>query len=182
LSSTAATIAALIFFFHPGIVVAESRGGLECMLTLCLVASVLLAVIAMERQKWLSFAMAGVMYGITMLVKSSVAPVLPVLFLYHIGSTSDKIVRRKLFAGMAISGLATVLVMTPWIVRNYALSGKFIPTMTLSGQAAFQGEYTIKHLDSNLERFELLNHAVDEQNAIANAMGLDTDGRFFPQF
>ena len=83
---------------------------------------------------------------------------------------------------MTISGLATVLVMTPWIVRNYALSGKFIPTMTISGQAAFQGAYTIKHLDSNLERFELLNHAVDEQNAIANAMGLDTDGRFFPQF
>ena len=119
LSSTAATIAALIFFFHPGILVAESSGGLECMLTLCLAASVLLAVIAMERQKWPSFAMAGVMYGITMLVKSSVAPVLPVLFLYRIWRTSDRIVRRKLFAGMAISGLATVLVMTPWVVRNY---------------------------------------------------------------
>jgi 4-amino-4-deoxy-L-arabinose transferase-like glycosyltransferase len=182
LSSTAATIAALIFFFHPGILVAESSGRLECMLTLCLAASVLLAVIAMERQNWPSFAMAGVMYGITMLVKSSVAFVLPALFLYRIWRTPDRLVRRKLFAGMAISGLATVLVMTPWIVRNYALSGKFIPTMTISGQAAFQGAYVIKHLDSNLEYFELLNHAVDEQNAIANAMGLDTDRRFFPQF
>jgi 4-amino-4-deoxy-L-arabinose transferase-like glycosyltransferase len=182
LSSTAATIAALIFFFHPGILVAESSGRLECMLTLCLAASVLLAVIAMERQKWPSFAMAGVMYGITMLVKSSVAPVLPVLFLYRIWRTSDRMVRRKLFAGMAISGLATVLVMTPWVVRNYRLSGEFIPTMTVSGLAAFHGAYIIKHLDSNLEPLELLNHAVDEQNAIANAMGLQTHGRYFPAF
>ena len=89
LSSTAAAIfAALIFFFHPGTLIAESRGGLECMLTLCLAASVLLAVIAMERQKWPCFAMAGVMYGLTMLVKSSVAPVLPVLFLYRMWRTS----------------------------------------------------------------------------------------------
>jgi hypothetical protein len=182
LSSTAATIAALIFFFHPGILVAESSGRLECMLTLCLAASVLLAVIAMERQKWPSFAMAGVMYGITMLVKSSVAPVLPVLFLYRIWRTSDRMVRRKLFAGMVISGLATVLVMTPWVVRNYRLSGEFIPTMTVSGLVAFQGAYVIKHLDSNLEHFEILNHAVDEQNAIGNAMGLQTHGRFFPAF
>jgi hypothetical protein len=91
-------------------------------------------------------------------------------------------VRRKLLAGMAISGLATVLVMTPWVVRNYRLSGEFIPTMTVSGLVAFHGAYIIKHLDSNLEPLELLNHAVDEQNAIGNAMGLQTHGRFFPAF
>ncbi|HJX90001.1 MAG TPA: glycosyltransferase family 39 protein [Pyrinomonadaceae bacterium] len=182
LSSTAATIAALIFFFHPGLLIAESRGALECMLTLCLAASVLLAVIAMERQKWPSFAMAGVIYGITILVKPSVAPVLPVLFLYRIWRTSDRMVRRKLFAGMAISGLATVLVMTPWVVRNYRLSGEFRPTMTVSGMSAFTGAYVIKHLDSNLDYVEMENRAVDEQNAIANAMGLQTHGRYFPAF
>jgi len=72
--------------------------------------------------------------------------------------------------------------MTPWVVRNYRLSGEFIPTMTVSGLVAFQGIYVIQHLDSPLEHFEILNHASDEQTAIANAMGLKTKGIFFPQF
>src|SRR5262249_51886775 len=77
LSRTAAIIAALVFFFHPGILVAESRGGVECMLTLCLAASVLYTLIAIERQKLADFAIAGMLNGLVMLVKSSVALVLP---------------------------------------------------------------------------------------------------------
>jgi len=182
LSPTAATIAALVFFFHPGVLVAESRGGLECMLTLCLAASVLYALIAMERQKLADFAIAGIVNGLAMLVKSSVAPVLPVLFLYSMWRTPDGFVRSKLLAGIAICGLTTVLVMTPWVVRNYRLSGEFIPTMTVSGLVAYQGIYVIQHLNSHLEHFEILNHASEEQTAIANAMGLKSKGVFFLQF
>ena len=182
LSRTAATIAALVFFFYPGILVAESRGGLECMLTLCLAASVLCALIAIERQKLAGFAIAGILNGLAMLVKSSVAPVLPALLLYSMWKIGDGFVRRKILAGMAICGLATVLVMTPWVVRNYRLSGEFVPTMTVYGQVVFQESYAIKHLDSNLEFFELYNHAADEQTAIAKAMGLKSKGYFFPQF
>jgi len=182
LSRTAAIIAPLVFFFHPGILVAESRGGLECMLTLCLAASVLYALIAIERQNLAGFAIAGILNGLAMLVKSSVAPVLPALLLYSMWKTGDGFVRRKILAGMVICGLATLLVMTPWIVRNYRLSGEFVPTMTLDGMAWFQGSYVIKHLDSNLEYFEILNHASDEQTTIANAMGLKSKGVFFIQF
>jgi 4-amino-4-deoxy-L-arabinose transferase-like glycosyltransferase len=182
LSSTTATIAALVFFLHPGVVVAESRGGPEIMLTLCLVASVLLTVVALVRQKWAGFAMAGVVNGLAMLIKSSVAPVLPALFLYRIWKTPDRLLRRRTFGGMVICGFATVLVVTPWIVRNYRVSGEFIPTMTVGGLAAFQGAYFIQHLDSDRENVEIMEQAVDEQVAIANAMGLKQRGRFFPQF
>jgi 4-amino-4-deoxy-L-arabinose transferase-like glycosyltransferase len=182
LSPAAATIAALLFFFHPGILVSETRGGLECMLTLCLVVSVLYALRAIKGLKFSEFAIAGIVNGLAMLTKSSVAPVLPVLFLYSMWKTSDAFVRRKLLAGMAICGFATVLVMTPWIMRNYLLSGEFVPTMTLDGMAVFQGSYLIKHLDSDLEYFEIFNHASDEQTAIAKAMGLKTKGWFFVQF
>lgn len=182
LSRTTSTIAALVFFFHPGVLVAESRGGPEIMLTLCLVASVLLTVVALVRQKWPSFAMAGVVNGLAMLVKSSVAPVLPVLFLYRTWKTPDKLMRSKIFAGMVICGFATVLIMAPWIVRNYRVSGEFIPTMTVGGLAAFQGAYFIQHLDSHRENVEIMEQAADEQVAIANAMGLKQKGRFFPQF
>jgi len=143
---------------------------------------VLCAVIAIERQNLAGFAIAGMLNGLAMLVKSSVAPVLPALLLYSMWKTGDGLVRRKILAGMAICGLATVIVMTPWVVRNYRLSGEFVPTMTLDGMAVFQGSYVIKHLDSNLEYFEILNHASDEQTAIAKAMGLKSKGYFFLQF
>jgi 4-amino-4-deoxy-L-arabinose transferase-like glycosyltransferase len=182
LSKTAATIAALVFFLHPGVVVADSRAGVESMLTLCLVATLLFAVIAMERPKWSSFAIAGAVNGLALLVKSSVAPVLPAFFLYRIWTTTVAFVRRKSLAGIAIFGVSTALVITPWVVRNFCLSGEFIPTMTVSGLAAFQGAYVIKHLDSKVEYVELLNHAADEQITIANSMGLKTKGWFFPQF
>jgi 4-amino-4-deoxy-L-arabinose transferase-like glycosyltransferase len=192
LSRTAAIIAALVFFFHPGVVLADSRGGPESLLTLCLVASALLAVVAVERHGWSTFAMVGAVNGLALLVKSSVAPVLPVFFLYGMWKTPDGFVRRRILAGMAICGVTTVLVMSPWVVRNYRISGEFVPTMTLSGLAAFQGAYIIKHLGSNREHFELLNDAADEQIAVANAMGLKMKwpniGRlsagitFFPQF
>src|SRR5262245_24661612 len=81
-STTTAWVAAAIFFFHPGVVVGESRGGPESMLTLCLISSVFLSPIAIERQKWHSFASAGLVNGLALLVKSSVAPVLPALLLY----------------------------------------------------------------------------------------------------
>src|SRR2546430_1497872 len=68
LSRTAALVAALVFFFHPGVVIAESRGGPESMLTLCLVASVILAVIAMDRQTRPGFVVAGVVNGLVLLV------------------------------------------------------------------------------------------------------------------
>jgi 4-amino-4-deoxy-L-arabinose transferase-like glycosyltransferase len=182
LSQTAGVIAALVFFFHPGILVAESRGGVECMLTLCLAASVLYALIAIERQNFGAFAIAGMLNGLAMLVKSSVAPILPALFLYSMWKMGDGFRRRKILAGMAICGFVTVLVMAPWVVRNYRLSGEFIPTMTVSGLVAFQGMYVIQHLDSHLEHFEILNRASDEQTAIANAMGLKSKGVFFLQF
>jgi 4-amino-4-deoxy-L-arabinose transferase-like glycosyltransferase len=182
LSRTPAIIAALVFFYHPGTLIAETRGGVECMLTLCLAASVLCALMAIERQKLADFVSAGMLNGLAMLVKSSVAPVLPVLFLYSMWRAPDWFLRRKLLAGMVICGLATVLVMTPWVVRNYRLSGEFVPTMTLEGMAVFQGSYVIKHLDSNFEFFEIFNHASDEQTAIARSMGLRTIGWFFIQF
>lgn len=197
LSKTAAAIAFLVFFFHPGVIFAESRVGAESMLTLCLVVSVLFAVIAKDRQTWPCFAMAGFVFGLALLVKPTVAPVLPAWFLYSIWKTSSGAARRRIIAGMAICGIVTVLVMTPWVVRNYRISGEFIPTMTLSGLAAFQGVHVIKHLNSNLEPYQILSQAADEQFAIANAMALKMHGRqeygaldlardperpFFPQF
>jgi len=182
LSRTAATIAALIFFLHPGVTIADSQGAVESMVTLCLVASVLLGLSAMERGNWAIFVVAGLANGLALLVKSSVALVLPALFLYGMWRSRSGSARRKILIGMVTCGLVSALVLAPWVVRNYQLSGKFIPTMTVGGLVAFQGAYVIQHLNSNLESSQLLEQAADQQVVIANAMGLKQKGRFFPQF
>jgi 4-amino-4-deoxy-L-arabinose transferase-like glycosyltransferase len=181
-SNVVATIAALLFYFHPGVVIADSRGGPESMLTLCLIALVLLIAIASHSLKWLHFAIAGVVIGLAMLVKSTVAPVVPVLFLYFVWKAPDVLTRRRILAGMAVCALAATLVMTPWVVRNYRVSGKFMPTMTVGKLVAFQGAYAIQHLDSNIENVEVLKGADREQVAIAKEMGLKSKGESFPQF
>lgn len=182
LSGVAALVAAGITIFHPGVLIAESRGGLECLLMLCLVSLALLTIMAMRRFEWRDFSLLGLLNGVTMLIKSSVAPVLPVLFIYCLWNSPIGARRKKLVAGMAVSGLITMLVMSPWVARNYLVSSEFIPTMTVSGLVLFQGAYIIKHLDLKLEHFEILTQAANEQLVIARELGLQTKKGYFPQF
>jgi 4-amino-4-deoxy-L-arabinose transferase-like glycosyltransferase len=197
LSKTAGILASLLYFFHPGIVIAESRVGPEIMLTFCLVATVLGAIVAGERQTHLSYVLTGIVNGWAVLVKPSVIPVLPVWFLYRLWKERCAVARKKIWTGLIISGLLTVATILPWTVRNYNISGKFIFTSTLSGLVIYQGVHIIKHLNSDLEPYQLLSQAADEQFAIANAMSLKMHARqeygaldltrdpgrpFFPQF
>ncbi len=41
--------------------------------------------------------------------------------------------------------LAMMAVLSPWITRNYFLTGKFIPTASVLGVSAQAGQYIGKH-------------------------------------
>jgi hypothetical protein len=196
---TAATgvVGALIFALYPGVIVAESRCGPESLLMFCLVASVLSTNVAVASRTWYPFVRTGVLVGITILVTPTLAVVIPALLLYRVWHTSHSQERRRVAAGTVICGLACLLVMTPWILRNYRLSRTFQPTMTVSGLAAFEGNYIINNLQSHRQLYEVLADAADEQIMIAQSMGLQMHGgqeygvldftdksgwQFFPQF
>jgi 4-amino-4-deoxy-L-arabinose transferase-like glycosyltransferase len=197
LSRLTALVASLVFLVYPGILVAESRSGPESLLTLGLVASAVTANAAIERGGWRRYAIAGIVNGAALLVTPTAALVVPSLFLFKLWRASTKLQRRRIAGGLLICGLATAGVMTPWIVRNYVVSRSFVPTMTVSGLAAFEGNHVISNLDSSLPLYKMLADAVDEQMAIASSMGLrmhsgqeygaydfahESDRQFFPQF
>lgn len=182
-SSRVAVVAALVCFFHPVVVVADSRGGPESMLLLVLTAMAWLTLRVAEHPTSRHFAYLGAVHGLGMLVKSSVALLLPVACLWIIYRHSDsrRLVRASV-VGSAIAIAVSLTCQTPWIVRNYLLSGHFVPTMTVGGVAAFQGQHVVANRHSGREHGALLDEAADQQVQIAKEMGLDARGYFFQQF
>ena len=175
-------IAALIYFLHPGTMIADSRGGVETVLTFTIMAFMLLVYRALKSDRLWDYALAGLVFGALFLVKSSAALFPGLLFLYLVG-------RRLSVAGLVTGGArvavlcgTAMLVVTPWVVRNYLLVGQFIPTMTLQGATVFQGVYVVKGRASGKEHYELLEEAVVEQDRIAQEMGLRYKPEFFPAF
>jgi len=73
--------------------------------------------------------------------------------------------------------------MTPWVVRNFQISGQFVPTMTVTGFAVFQGEEVERNASNGEDSMVLLKDAAKEQVRIGHEMGLRMRERdFFPQF
>ena len=72
--------------------------------------------------------------------------------------------------------------MTPWVVRNFEISGRFVPTMTVTGLAIFQGEEAERNAGNGEDSKDLLNDAAEEQLRIGHEMGLRMREDFFPQF
>jgi hypothetical protein len=70
----------------------------------------------------------------------------------------------------------------PWVVRNYLVSGQFVPTMTVGGLAMFQGVHVVKNLGSGKEHWQLIDEAAADQLRVAREMNLRVRPEFFPQF
>jgi 4-amino-4-deoxy-L-arabinose transferase-like glycosyltransferase len=174
--------AALLYYFHPGTIVADSRGGIETLFTFTLVVFMCLLYRALERQGVLAFVVAGLVFGAMLLVKSSAGLFPAFLFVYLLRGRRWREAVRYAFVRVAALSAAASLVLLPWIVRNYLLVGKFIPTMTVGGLVAFQGLYVVEHKGERQQHFQLLDRAAREQERIAQELGLKHRRAFFPQF
>jgi 4-amino-4-deoxy-L-arabinose transferase-like glycosyltransferase len=178
----AAMIASAIFLLYPGTVIVESRGGLEATFTFSIVLFMLLFYRALDTLRYRDFALVGAVFGFSLLIKSTLALALPILFLFSVVRRRERASLWRLTSLFATSALAASLVLSPWVIRNYNLTGEFIPTSTLGGLAAFQGLYVVEHPSSGKQHGELLNEAAEEQVRIARDMGFRSLPDFFPQF
>lgn len=86
---------------------------------------------ALDMQKLLLFAAAGVVFGLSTLTRSInmlLLFVLPVVyFLYYRKNF------KKLFINSLVYILAFIAVISPWTIRNYIIYKEFIPVDTLGG-------------------------------------------------
>ena len=136
----------LLFLVHPGTLLAECRGGLEIIFAFLIVSFIWTVLYAIETSSIVAFATSGLILGITVLVRSTpiLFPMFILAYLLAIHQTLRSRVATVLRIGVMI--VAMFLAVGPWIIRNFALTGRFIPTTSVLGVSTQAGEYINEHL------------------------------------
>ena len=75
-------------------------------------------------------AIAGALFGLTVLVRPMVVVLLPLPYIFRFFTRKGKEDRRALLISFAYFAGAVVLVMAPWWIRNLVTLNKFIPLAT----------------------------------------------------
>jgi 4-amino-4-deoxy-L-arabinose transferase-like glycosyltransferase len=164
--------ATLIYLFHPGTILAESRAGIEALLTFLISLFILSLYRSMESYKYKNYFISGCILGLVCLVKSTPLLFPMFLFVFLLIARDLNIDKKSVFLNIGLMVIGTSLVLSPWILRNYYISGKIIPTMTLMGTIAQEGLYATQNLGINKDKYELGFEASSERALLAAQQGL----------
>jgi len=161
----------VLFLFHPGVVIAESRGGVEMLFAFLITLLLLTILKATESNNWRDYLISGLVLGITVSVRST-----PMLFPIPLFAYLMIVDRRHFSIVTAIRNLlvmvlAMMAVLSPWITRNYFLTGKFIPTASVLGVSAQAGQYIGKHQFEGRPFWLLDREAARERDRLALNLG-----------
>lgn len=160
----------LLFLFHPAILIAESRGGIEMLYTLFLALFMCTLYAAVKSNRIWCYVASGGVLGLTLLVRS-----VPLLFPFLVLAYLLVFERQRnqtvliLLRNVALMMVAMLIVLSPWIIRNYRLTAKFVPTASVVGASAQTGEYIVTH-DSG-DRYRVDREAAMERNVLARELG-----------
>jgi 4-amino-4-deoxy-L-arabinose transferase-like glycosyltransferase len=161
----------LLFLFNPGTLIAESRGGIEIVFAFLLTAFILTVYRAIKNNRWLDYLICGAVLGITVLFRST--PILFPLFLlaFLLYFEGRRVGRLVICRNVATVILTMLVVLSPWIIRNYSLTNKFIPTASVMGVSAQAGQYINQHLFEGTPWWLLDRQASRERDAVAARLG-----------
>ena len=177
----AGVVAALLFLLYPGTLLAVARGGVEISFLCCVMLFMLFLYRALESGALWRYWLAGVVLGIAVLFRSEVLsfPLLLLVYLVLTGKGSSDRFRVLMRCAALVFGMA--LVTLPWVVRNYELTGKFVPTATVGGVAAQEGLYTCQHLAWDKPFMMAQKDAGGERAELAGRLGLPFEGHYYYQ-
>jgi 4-amino-4-deoxy-L-arabinose transferase-like glycosyltransferase len=172
--------APLLFLFHPGTLIAESRGGSEVLFTFLLSLFMLTVYRALKSDRWWDYLVSGGVLGLTVLVRST--PILfPVLlFGYLLVFQRQARPRVAVFRNIAVMSIAMFVVLSPWIIRNYALTRKFVPTASVLGVSAQTGFYLATH--HPIGNLFIDREAAAERNRLARGLGYRFKDGYYQYF
>jgi len=135
-----ALVAECLAGMHPMLLWYTPRIWIETTHTFLVTLSVFSLLLLQERQSMLRGVTAGAVIGLTALAKSVILPFAAVAALALCVQNG----RKSLPAAAALLGAALILVL-PWTIRNYALSGRIIPVHTSLGLNRIQGDAIADH-------------------------------------
>lgn len=136
----------IFFLAHPGTLLAECRGGLEIIFAFLIVSFMRTVLYAIEAASAIAFTAAGFILGVTVLVRST--PILFPIFLLGYLLAIRQTLRSRVAIVLRVGAMicAMFLTVSPWIIRNFTLTGRFIPTTSVLGVSTQAGEYINEHL------------------------------------
>jgi 4-amino-4-deoxy-L-arabinose transferase-like glycosyltransferase len=181
--SRAALFSVLIYVLHPGVFVAELRGGFEILFMLVLIGFLFTLQQAVTTRAASSYAVAGVLFGALILVRSSV--ILFPVFLVLVSLLAAEWRRNpgRLLLGLSIVVVLAGITISPWIGRNYLVSGVATPMSSVGATAAHTAQSICMNRTWALNNGELDVQSARERVRIARDMGLRfRDGGYYIYF
>ena len=160
----------LLFLFHPGTLIAESRGGVEVLFTFLLVLFLLTIYRAIESNRRWDYLVSGGVLGLTVLTKST-PMFFPLILLAYLLVFERKWSKPNICWNIALMVIAMFAVLSPWIIRNYLLTRKFVPTATVLGVSAHAGLYDNTHLSSDTSWALVDRAGARERRRLAQELG-----------
>jgi 4-amino-4-deoxy-L-arabinose transferase-like glycosyltransferase len=177
-----ALAAALLFLLYPGTLVAEARAGIEIPFIFAVILFMLALYSAVEKGRVLNYWSAGLLLGVAVMVRSQVLLFPFLLLVYLVFDSRSMSERVKIAIRVAVLGLGTMVVMSPWIIRNYRLVHKLVPSATVAGVAAQEGLYTCENAPAG-EPFYLAQTQAGLQRAqFARQLGMPFIGPYYQLF
>lgn len=163
--------APLLYLFSPGTLVAESRGGVEILFGFLVLLFLLTIYRSIASNKLRDYLVSGAVLGVAVLVRST--PMLFPIFLlpYLLISEGRRISRLAICCNVAAMVVAMVAVLSPWIIRNYSLTGRFVPTASVMGVSAQAGQYINMNLFEGRPWWMLDREASRERDKVAVQLG-----------
>src|SRR5271157_1992542 len=174
--------AALLFLLYPGTLVAETRAGIEIPSIFTVMLFLLMLYSAEEKGNLWRYGATGLLLGVAVLVRSAVLMFPLFLLVYLVFASKSASERIKIALRIAALGLGTVVVMSPWIIRNYRLVHKFVPSATVAGVAAQEGLYTCEDTAPGEPFYAAQMRAGFEREEIARQLGKPFVGPYYQLF
>jgi 4-amino-4-deoxy-L-arabinose transferase-like glycosyltransferase len=175
-------VAALLFLLYPGTFMAEARAGIEIPSVFTVILFMLALHSAMDTESPWRYWVAGLLLGVAVLVRSQVLlfPVLLLVYLAFVANSTRE--RFKVLWRIVALVLGMVIGMSPWIIRNYRLVHKLVPTATVAGVAAQEGLYTCENASASEPFFLAQTRAGLERAQLASQLGMPFKGPYYQLF
>jgi 4-amino-4-deoxy-L-arabinose transferase-like glycosyltransferase len=177
-----ALLATLLFLVYPGTLIAEARAGVEIGFIGVVILWMLFLYRAMEKEDLWRYFVAGMFMGAVALVRSVVLPLPLVLLVYLVLIAEQTRERLHAFVKIAALSLGLVLVISPWVIRNYMLTKELVPTASVAGMAAQEGLYTCRQPSLGREYAAMQLAAGRERVEFASQLGIPFVGRYYYQY